>query len=172
VPQGLTDGTFVVQGLAVGIVTLELSTPGFQTSTSGEIHVVQPSFELQNVPASIGATGATTPFQVVVGYSNFPHAALVEAQAVSPGSSALAVTVTNSNGIGAQLVTASGGAQSWTVNILPGQSSTSGAVATGGIAFDPLSGACSPTGCSTFVDADIPGFIKTTAANRLVQITP
>jgi hypothetical protein len=161
-----------VQGLSVGTTTLELTAPGFEVSTSGQVVVVQPSFQLQNVPSSIAATGATTAFQVVVGYSNFPHAQLAEAQAVSPGSSPLAVTVTNSNAVAAQLVTASGGAQLWTVSILPGQSSTSNAVSTGGIAFDPLSGACSPTGCSTFVDADIPGFTRTTAANRLVQITP
>jgi hypothetical protein len=172
VPAGLTDGTFAVQGLSVGTTTLELTAPGFEVSTSGQVVVVQPSFQLQNVPSSIAATGATTAFQVVVGYSNFPHAQLAEAQAVSPGSSPLAVTVTNSNAVAAQLVTASGGAQLWTVSILPGQSSTSNAVSTGGIAFDPLSGACSPTGCSTFVDADIPGFTRTTAANRLVQITP
>ena len=39
VAPGLSDGSFVVQGLGVGIVTLELSAPGFQTSTSGEIQV-------------------------------------------------------------------------------------------------------------------------------------
>jgi hypothetical protein len=44
-------------------------------------------------------------------------------------------------------------------------------VATGGIAFDPLSAACDSSGCATFVNADLPGFIKTAAANVSVRVT-
>ena len=55
---------------------------------------------------------------------------------------------------------------------MPGQSTTAGSVATGGIEFDPLSAACSPVGCDTFVQADIPGLIKMTTATRTVRINP
>jgi hypothetical protein len=105
-------------------------------------------------------------FQVAVGHSNFPHSALAEAQAVSPGSSALSVTVTNSDAAAAQLVMASGGDQVWTVSILAGQARTASTVAAGGIAFDALSAG------GTVVDSAIAGFAHTAAAQKTVNITP
>ena len=60
----------------------------------------------------------------------------------------------------------------WAVNIPAGQSLTASSTDVGGIAFDPLSGACSAVGCDTFVAADIPDLVRPTTATRTVRVIP
>ena len=179
VANGATDGTFYLQGVEgqLGTATVTATVTGFTSATSGTVNIVTPGYRLTSLPSSIAATGATTVFFVEVGPPTANGSDLLSQsgtgalQAVRPGG-LFTATVTNSNAVGAQLIAASGGAQSWAVNILAGQDRTAATTGTGGIAFDPLSGACSATGCDTFVEADIPGLVKTTVATRTVRVTP
>ncbi len=179
IADGATDASFYVQGLEgqVGSVTVSAVAPGFTGAATGTIEVVTAGYRITTLPSTIPATGETTVFVVEVGVPITDGTDLLSqfytgtSQAVRPGG-LLTATVTNSNATGAQLITASGGDQTWAVNILAGQSTTASSVGTGGIALDPLSGACSAVGCDTFVDANIPGLVKTLTATRTVQITP
>ena len=93
-------------------------------------------------------------------------------QAVRPGG-LFTATVTNSNATGSQLITASGGDQSWAVNILPGHSHNRVERGTGGI---PHSIHCQvrvrPSVVTRSWTQTIPGLVKTTTATQTVRITP
>ena len=184
VADGQTSASFFVQGLegASGDVTVTVSESRFVAGVSGTITVAAPAYRLLGLPPSVPATVDTFIFFVELGVPTAGDTDLIEQvytgfrQALRPRplpeGTALTVTVTNDNPIASQLITASGGRQSWAISILRGQSASSASVDTGGIAFDALSGACTDVGCDTFVEATIPGWIKTQQATRLVRVTP
>ena len=184
VPDGQTTASFFVQGVenASGDVTVTVSESRFVEGVSGTITVAAPGYRLLGLPASVSATDDTFVFSVELGIPSAGNTDLIEQvyngfrQALRPRplpeGTPLTVTVTNDNPTASQLVTASGGRQTWAISILRGESASSGSVATGGIAFDALSGSCTDVGCDTFVEATIPGWIKTQQATRLVRVTP
>ncbi len=167
---GMVSNLFVMQGLETApslpaTVTLTATAPGFTAATSA-ITVVQPGLRLSGVPTSTTTLAADTPFRVHVGVPNAPaNTGLNLVQAVRVGGPTLTATVTNATAGVAQLTTGAGSAQSRTVQLGPGQFSSPATVATGGVAFDPL------TAGSTTVEATIPGFIATTAATAAVTVT-
>lgn len=170
VPNGQTVASFVVQGVETATplpstVTITASAPGFTNGTSTAT-VVQPAFDLGGLPATATSLSVNTDFSVQIGIPNTSNTGLDELQAVRAGGTTKTVTVTNSNSVVAQLVAASGTGNNVTAQIPPGQSSSPTSVATGGVAFDPLSAG------STTVSAGIPGFIPLSGAAKNVTVTP
>ena len=155
VAAGSIDVSFVVHGMenTLGPATVAVTATGF-VSTSHDFTIVTPAIELNGLPESVSATGASVAFSVQVGVTDAQEGRVNQAQSVRIGAPAMIVTVTNSESGVAQLVTAAGGAQSWTVPIVAGTSST----AFGAIEFDPLG-----TG-TTLVRATHATAIPTTAA--------
>jgi hypothetical protein len=164
VPNGSTDVNYFVQAVegTTGTATITASAPGFVNAT-GTGNVVEPGLQIESLLASVLATGGNDEFIVRVGVPNQFGTGLALAQEVRAGLT-LTATITNTNGTAAQLVTLAGGAQSRSVAIPAGSSSSAGTVATGGIAFDPLA-----TG-STTVTATIPGFVTTDAGIVDVEV--
>jgi hypothetical protein len=167
VPNGSTDASFVVQGVegTTGSATITASAPGF-TNGSGLVTVVQPALRLESLSTSIASTAANNAFFVRVGLPNASNTNLAVIQDVRRGGPTLTATVTNSMESVGQLVTTAQTGQTVTVQIPPGQSFSPTTVATGGVAFDPLT-----AGTTTVVGA-IPGFITTTAGSVTVTVTP
>jgi hypothetical protein len=172
VAAGNTISNFVViQGLETAMalpatVTLTATAPGFTDGTATAT-VVQPALDIASLATSLAATAPDDPFTVRVGLSNTPtNSSLIALQAVRIGGPTLTATVSNSTATVGQLTTSNGSGQSGTVQITPGQQQSPSAVATGGIAFDPLAAG------STAVGATIPHFIATNAATVGVTVTP
>ena len=147
-----------------GTVTLTAAAPQFADATA-TVTVVQPALQIVSLPTSVNATDANVSFVVQLGIPNSTASGLALLQGVRVGSS-VTLTVTNSNGTAAQLVTLAGGAQNRTVVVAAGQTNSPGSVATGGIAFDPLQSG------TTTVRADSPGFLTTGAGIVLITINP
>jgi hypothetical protein len=199
IPDGQTDRSFFVQGLEgqtgpVTVVAMDVTDPappqGFADG-SRTITITPPAYRLTGLPASVAATGATVAFRVQLGAPTSDNSNLLnqgytgQGQALRAGGpvplTGLPVGVAirqDSGSSGAQLLISSGGSSSWTLAILPRQAATPASVEAGGIAFDPLSGSCTPIGCGVFVEANVldagllPDLVRTGQATELVQVTP
>jgi hypothetical protein len=154
VPAGATSITFAVQGLenVTGGVAVSATAPGFE-SGSATMTVVQPAFDITGLSTSTTAAAVDDPFNVRVGLPNNLNTYLNELQSVRPGSPGLTVTLTSSNAAAGQLVTSQGPGSTVTIVISPNASSSASSVATGGVAFDPV------TAGSTTVSSAIAGLI-------------
>ncbi len=168
VPDGLSDASFVIQGVegATGTVTVTASSFGFSNGT-GTFNIVQPALQIIGLPTSTPSSGLNTAFQVQTGITlDDPSPFSFFEQSVRAGGSAVTATISNSNPAVAQLVTAAATGQSATVQIAAGQSVSPSKVFPGWVEFDPLASG------TTTVSATIPGFITTTKGSVLVTVTP
>ncbi len=86
VANGSTDATYFIQGVrdARGRVTVTASATGF-TSQGSTLDIVAPALDIQALPSSVSATGATAVFYVRVGIANAFGTALSVTQEVAPG---------------------------------------------------------------------------------------
>ncbi|HVZ94564.1 MAG TPA: hypothetical protein VG797_08640 [Phycisphaerales bacterium] len=165
IPNGQTDATFFVMGVAgatPGSVSIEATSPA-ATMTSAPVNIVQPAVRLLSMPTNVASTSADVPFRIQVGLPNQFGTDLLLAQNVA-GGPPLDVTVTNSNAIAARLTTSAGSAQSRLVQIQPNLNSSAATVASGGIAFDPLSSG------DTIVTASIPGFLAVSTSTAPISV--
>ncbi len=165
-PNGSTNVSYVVQGIAgtTGTATVTVTASGF-TAGTGTVTVAQPAMEIINLLSSIDSLDPPDPFQVRVGLPTPSNSAVQIVQAARVGGGPLTATVMNSEPTVGELQTLVATGQMGTVTLSEGQSSSPGSVASGGIAFAPLT-----TGTTT-VNATIPGFIATDAATRNVTVT-
>jgi hypothetical protein len=163
VPAGSTVAPYYIQGVSVGTASLSATATGFLTGI-GSVDVVQPALQIESLPTTMNATDPSVAFSVAIGVAADGGSALAQYQSTRPGMP-VTVTVTNSNGGVAQLVTLAGGAQSRTVAIPAGQVRTAFTAAAGGVEFDALAGG------NTTVSASIPGFLTTTAGTVAVDVT-
>ncbi len=140
VPAGQTYADFYLQGVtsATGNVTLTATQSQF-TSGSLSVDVVQPVMRLSGLTASTTSLSADDPFRVETGYLHSNGVSFRYAN-VSATQGSLMVNLTSSEtGVG-QLVTTSASGSPVTVQIPINQRFSPSTVATGGVAFDPLSG--------------------------------
>jgi 6-phosphogluconolactonase (cycloisomerase 2 family) len=165
-PAGVTDFTYVVQGLEgmVSPVSIVATAAGFDESAM-PLAIVPPAVEINGLDAPTSATAANTVVSVTVGVADQPNSRVLVAQAVRAGA-ALVATVTNSDGSVAQLVTEAGGAQSRTVVIAGGQAFSGSSAASGGVEFDPLNEG------TTTVIVTIPGVVATSRATIPILVLP
>jgi hypothetical protein len=164
VPAGETFAPFYIQAVAgtTGVSSFTASAAGFQQG-AGSVEVVQPAVDIRSLPSTVAATAPSAEFQVAVGVPAGGGTHVAFEQAVRAGT-VLTATLSNSNSTVAQLLTLAGGAQSRTVQIAAGQSSSPVSIEAGGIGFDPL------TAGSTTVLATIPGFLTTGAGTVTVNV--
>ena len=162
--NGSTSVAFYVSGMenVTGTSLITVSAPGF-TSVSQTATIVQPAFDVVALGTTIDTLNPADPFQVRVGLPS--GSAVNPAQSVRAGGTALTATVKNSNHPVGDLITTPLTGDSVVVSITPGNSSSPGTVATGGVAFDGTQLG------STVVSATIPGLIATTAASQTVNVT-
>jgi uncharacterized repeat protein (TIGR01451 family) len=160
-----TTALYYLQGVegATGTVTITASAPGFSDG-SGTLTIVQPAIRIESLPTSTTSLSVDQPFFVRTGPPVAGNSNLAQLQAVRAGGG-VTVTITNSNGTAAQLTTSAGPGQTRTVAIGPNQFNSPTSVATGGVAFDPI------TGGNTTVTATAPGYISTAAATVQVTVT-
>jgi hypothetical protein len=184
-PDGLTVGTdsiaipvadgqtyfqYYVQALegvadtGAATVTITYEAPGFVTGTSGTT-VHRPAFDLYPVPASTTTLSPSTAFYAYIGYTLPGYTYVVEQQPIRTGGQAAIVTLTHSTpGVG-RLVTSLITGDTVTVQIPVGASNSPTSVASGGVAFEPL------TAGTTTVSGSIPGYDQLTYYNRTVTVT-
>jgi hypothetical protein len=163
VPAGSTVAPYYIQGVSVGTASVSATATGFLTGM-GSVDVVQPALQIESLPTTMNATDPSVAFTVAIGVAADGGSALAQYQSTRPGMP-VSVTVTNSNGGVAQLVTLAGGAQSRTVVIPAGQARTAFTVADGGVELDALAAG------NTAVSASIPGFLTTTAGTVAIDVT-
>ena len=161
--NGATDVNFYVHGMegVTGAATITATAPGFTASTPATVNVFAPWMELVSVPDTTTTLSADSPFYVRTGVALPGQSFFWAYQAVRAGGPGLAVNVTHSNGDFADLVTTAGAADSRTVTVAPGTFNSPTTVASGGVAFHPVSAG------STTVSASATGFtlIRTEAVN-------
>ncbi|HEX9728792.1 MAG TPA: hypothetical protein VGA37_09840 [Gemmatimonadales bacterium] len=168
VPDGNTGFTFFVQGVEgqAGAATFTATAPGFNDGNA-VMTVVQPAFDISGLGTNPSAAGTDDPFTVRVGLPNATNAFLSETQAVRAGAPGpLTATVSSSDGAVGQLVTTALTGDVVTVTIAVGSASSPTSVATGGVAFDPL------TAGPTTVSAVIGGFVALPTAAVTVTVAP
>jgi hypothetical protein len=169
VPDGTTYIPFYVQGMEgqTGSPQFIARANGF-TDGSAVMTVLQSAVEITLLPSSVSlSTGADSiPFRARVGYQLPGYLGLWEVQNVRAGGTTLTVTLTSSAAAVASLLTSTQTGDTVTVLIVEGNYQSPTAVATGGVAFKPL------TEGTTTVTATIPGFITTTYGTQTVTVNP
>jgi len=167
VPQGQSFFTYYVQGVegASGTVTVTATAPLY-TDGSGTETVRGPALDIIFLPSTTTATAANISFAVRIGVPNALLTGFSAEQSLRAGGTAVSATLTSSNATVAQLVTTPVTGGSVVVGIVPGQSRSPGTVATGGVAFDPL------TAGNTTVRAIMSGFLALPNATIPVTVNP
>jgi hypothetical protein len=165
VANGSTSVPYHLQGVegVADTVSFVISAPGFTTREVRHT-VVVPQLDIIGLLTSITTLSADDVFQVRVGIGN--GANLTVLQEIRAGGTPLTATVTSSAPTVGQLATST--LRSGTVEVqIPVLTSVSAStVASGGVAFDPL------TAGTTTVSATIPGFVTTsTGGIRTVTVT-
>ena len=157
---------FYVQGVEgqTGAVTLTVTAAGF-TDASASVTVRGLGMDVLSVPAATTSLSPNDAFQVRIGMLDATGTAIAAEQVIRVGGVALTATVVNSNATVAQLVTSAVTGQSVTAVIGVGQTRTPNGVASGGLAFDPLSSG------TTVVSATIPGVTLTAGASAGVTVS-
>jgi hypothetical protein len=165
IPNGQTTADFYVQGVrGAGTADVPLTaTQTLFTTATATVKVRPPVLQIQNLPTTTTTLSADTEFLVYTYILNANGTTLSRLQNVS-AEGLLPVTFTSSNAaVGVVKKTGSSGA-SVTIDIPAGQYYSPTTVATGGVAFDPL------TGGTTTVNATAPGF-NNSWAGAAVAIT-
>ena len=167
--NGITGFSYYIHGMEgqTGGVTLTASAPGF-SDDSATVEVVAPALELVSVPSSISSLAPNVDFRVRVGLlaGQSGTSFISPTQEVRVGGRPVEATVTNSASGVARLTTLAGSAQSWTITVPAGQSTSPTTVATGGIAFDPIAPG------TTEVAARAAGFTPAASATQTATVTP
>lgn len=166
VANGSAGVSFYVSGMenVTGTSLITVSAPGF-TSASQTVTIVQPALDIVALGTSIDTLNPADLFQVRVGLPTGGNGSVNPQQNVRAGGTTLTVTVKNSNQPVGELITTPLTGDSVVVSIAPGNGSSPGTVASGGVAFDGIQLG------STIVSATSPGFIATTAASVTVTVT-
>lgn len=167
VPNGSRDATFIVQALegVVGTVTLTASAPAFANAAT-DVDVVEPGMRIVGLNTAIDVPDADDPFHVQTGLINAGATALTAIQALRAGGPGLTLTFSVADAAVAELVTTTQAGQTIDLGMLGGQSSTPTTVATGGVAFSPL------TAGTTDVSVTAPGFAAVNGGVAAVTVGP
>lgn len=138
VPEGGSTGTFWLQGVegATGAAMIELAGTGFAGTAT--VDVVPVAADIAALGPSLSAVGPDVPFRVRIGAIDAAGTGLTQ-QGIRAGGAPLTFTVSNSNAVVGQLVTSAGPDQVRSVTVEVGAFLSPPDIASGGIAFDPLS---------------------------------
>jgi hypothetical protein len=168
VTAGNTGFSFVVQALEslTDTLTVTATAPGFSDG-AGIVRIVRPAVDINPNTMSLTTLTGDVILPIRVGItSSGTGTTLVELQAVRIGGPGLALSVTNSDGEVASLVTSSGvDPESRSVTIAPGQTTSGSTLAAGGVALRPLGAG------TTVVSAASQQVMATTNASRTFTVT-
>jgi hypothetical protein len=164
VASGATSFSFFVHGVegATGTATVVGRANGFSDG-SGTMTVVQPAIDVTGLAANQTTIGPDDPFTIRVGIAS--GGGLGELQTVRAGASPINITIATSLATAGQLKTSSTTGAGVSLTIGPRSNSTPTTVASGGVAFDPISAG------TTVVSATSPGFTTTTNGTVTVAVT-
>lgn len=165
VADGSIDANFYAHGIenVTGAVAVSASASGVVGAVDG-VSVVTPNFRLNGIVSTIDTLDPPDAFTVQVGVSSNGTSwnDTQEARAGGPGIDGVAYVIDPTV---AQIVGTSATGDSLAFRIEPGDSSTPGSLATGGLGIDGVAAG------STFVTAAIPGFSPTTQGVRQIEVT-
>jgi len=163
VADGSSSFSFWTQAMdgVTGSVPVEVSAPGFETTTA-LVSVVEPALDISGLPTSMITLGNVDPFSVRVGIAS-GTLSLSETQTRRVGAEPLVATVTSSTPAGL-IVTSTTAGGSGTTTIAPAAASSPGTLALGGLGFRPF------TAGTTVVSARIPGFKVLNNSNVTVAV--
>ncbi len=167
VPQGQSSFSYYLQGFegAAGTATVTASAALYSDGTATET-VRGPALDIIFLGSATTAGAPDIPFSVRIGVPNEQLTGYGAEQAIRAGGTGVTATVSSSAPTVATLVTSAQTAGTVTVGIVPGQARSPGTVASGGVAFDPL------TVGNTTVTATIPGFLALPNATIPVTVNP
>jgi hypothetical protein len=123
---------------AVGSATITASAPGFDDG-SRDVSIVKPIMKIYYLASSMSALASDDSFEVYIGVPNAAGTDAAEWQEANGSYVALDVTVTSSAPAVGNLVTASSNGTPVKVQISVNNNHTPSTVASGGVAFHPLS---------------------------------
>lgn len=168
IPDGQTSVPFTVVGVdsVTGTPIITVSANGFNDGTA-PLQVVQPAVELASLSTSQAAGSADRAFWAQVGVPYAGNSGISQYEPRAFGRNPLTTTFTSSQPTVGTLVTTPLTAGVVTALLGVGVYYTPTSVATGGVAFRPL------TAGATTVSITIPGFIQIpSAAGTVVTVTP
>ena len=163
--QGATSFSYYVQGVEgnTGTATITASVPSYANGTA--IGTVRGTgFDIIFLGATTTTLSPSQAFSVRIGVLNAAGTAYTAEQALRAGGAAVTATITSSAPAVGRLITTVDTGATATVSITAGQSRSPGSVATGGVAFDPL------TAGTTTVAATIPGYVALTGSQVNVAV--
>jgi len=153
-----------VADTGVAQVQLTFTAPGFTRATQ-TVTVRRPAFDLYGIPTATTTLSGDAAFYAYIGYVQPGYTYVTNQQPIRAGGQAATVTIANGTpGVG-RLVTSTRIGDTVTVVIPIGASNSPTSVATGGVAFDPL------TAGTTTIGGSIPGFDEMPYYNRTVAVT-
>ncbi len=165
VPNNTTSFSYYTQGVApsTGPVTITASATGFSNGTTA-VTVASPAIDLAQVSTTTTTLGTTDPFVIRVGVPNVNATAMQALQALTFGSSPVAIQVINRDPAVGKLVTTPLTADTVSVTLGLGVTQTPSTVASGGVAFDPQAAG------TTSISATAPGFVALPSATASITV--
>jgi hypothetical protein len=166
VNQGVTFFTYYVQGVeaVTGTASITATIPAYTDDTM-TVTVRQAALDVIFLGATTTTLSPHTAFAVRIGVVNAAGTAFTAEQGVRAGGTAVTATLTSTAPAVGQLVTTAQTGGVVTVDVGVRQSRSAGTVATGGVAFDPL------TAGTTTIAATIPGFVALPGATVVVTVS-
>ncbi|UCG50542.1 MAG: T9SS type A sorting domain-containing protein [Candidatus Latescibacterota bacterium] len=163
--NGQTDALFYVHGVddTTGSVAITADATGF-ASGSDVVDVVTPAVQIALLPDSADIVEPDVEFVVQIGVANAGGSSLEQFQPIRAGGTARTVTLISSDGSIGELATTTETEDTVEVSIPVGGFETAGTVASGGVAFHPVSNGV------TTVSAEIFGFTTTDAGSVDVRV--
>jgi predicted alpha/beta hydrolase family esterase len=160
--DGERDVIFVAHGLegVTGAATIEVTSAGF-TTASTSVAVAQPAARLNGVATALTVFTTPDPFNVSIGPAAATGANLLEVQNIRPGGTAVNVTVTTSQPSIAAFVSGTTTANSQTVTINPGQSTSANMVLKPLTEGDATIRAITPSGFATVATGTVNVIVST-----------
>ena len=163
--QGTSSFGYYVQGVegATDTATITVSAPGYANGSA--IGTVRGTgFDIIFLGTSTTTLSPNAAFSVRIGVVNAQGNAYSAEQAIRAGGAPVTATLTSTDPLVGRLITSVDTGGTATVSITAGQSRSPGSVASGGVAFDPL------TAGTTSVAATIPGFVALSGSQLNVTV--
>jgi hypothetical protein len=167
IPAGSSSVNVTILALegVTGQTSVTATAPNSHPATTSAIEVTTPAVTIMNLGSPQTGGGADAPFQARVGVLN--SNGTVNPQRLRPDGPGVTVTLTSGTPTAGTLVTNAGASATRTVQITPGNYDSATTVASGGVAFRPLT-----AGGSTTVTATVPGFTQATGGAQTVVVDP
>ena len=163
---GTSSFSYYVQGVegATDTASITASIPAYADGSAG-VTVRGTGLDIIFLGTTTTSLSPNAAFSVRIGVLNATGNAYAAEQAIRAGGATVTATLTSSDPAVGRLVTNADTGGTATVDIVAGQARSPGSVATGGVAFDPL------TAGTTTVAATIPGYVALAGSQVTVTVS-